>query len=77
MISTTLFVQGSHRNGYPCFCAFDLVEFYTQCDTCAFKMRNREPIKVVRHIPRNACHISMRSGGAVWGNICSARKAHV
>lgn len=59
------------------FCVFDpiVVESYSDCDTCAVKMRNSEPIKVVRHIPRNAVRIGTRSGCAVRGRACSARKA--
>ena len=54
-----------------------VVESHTDRGTCAVKMRNGEPIKVARRIPRNACGIGMRSGCAVWRRACSARKAHV
>lgn len=60
------------------FCVFDpiVVESYSDCDTCAVKMKTSKPIKVVRHIPRNAGRIGMRSGCAVRGRVCSARKAN-
>lgn len=55
--------------------AFDLIvmESYSDCDTCAVKMRESESIKV-RHIPRNASRIGTRSGRAVRGRARSARK---
>lgn len=61
------------------FHVFDpiVVESYSDCDTCAVKMRTSKPIKVVRHIPRNASCIGTRSGCAVRGRARSARKAHV
>lgn len=76
--NTTVFVQRRHGNRWPLCYVFDpfVVEFYTDCDTCAFKMRNREPVKVVRHISRIACHIGMRSGRAVWGKILQCTKSH-
>lgn len=60
-------------------CVFNpvVVESYSDCNTCAVKMRKREPIKVVRHIPRNVSCIGTRSGSAVQGTARSARKAQV
>lgn len=39
-------------------------------------MRTWEPIKVVRHISRNACRIGTRSGGAVWEESLPCTKSH-
>lgn len=76
--NTTVFVQRRRGNRWLLCYVFDpfVVEFYTDCDTCAFKMRNREPIKVVRHISRIACHIGTRSGRAVCGETLQCTKSH-
>ena len=79
VVSSTVCVRVAARIWMSLLRVFDpiVVESYSVCDTCAIKMRNSEPIKVVRHIPRNASRIGTRSGCAVRGRAHSARKAHV
>ncbi|KAG7517470.1 hypothetical protein JOB18_008627 [Solea senegalensis] len=55
-MSTAACLRGRHTDMDVCVsdvCDPVVVESYSDCDTCAAEMRNSEPIKDVRHIPRN------------------------